>query len=376
MISNITVKKVSTKKEQKDFLTFPLKLYKNNEYFVPPLYSDEKKIFSKKYFYLKTCESVCFNAYKDNKIIGRINAIIQKESNRIHNEKRVRFIRFDSIDDKNVSKALFKEVEKWALEKGMDTVVGPLGFSDLEREGLLIHGFDQMATFEEQYNYSYYQNLIEDLGYVKEVDWTESKIYPPKEDDGSIDKMADYVMKRYNLHFGTAKNTKEWIKKYKDAFFDLLDKSYANVYGTVPFTEEMKNSLIKNFNLVIDIKHVAVILDKDDKPVCMGLCFPSLAHAVKKSDGKLTPLALIRILYAVRHPKIIDLALIGVDPEYANRGISIVFASEIKKMLIRDKIEYAETNLNLEDNFAIKNLWKRFYEVEHKRRRSYVKKLK
>lgn len=372
----IKIREVREKKEEKAFIEFPLRLYQNNPCFVPPLYSDEKKIFNDDYFYLKSCEAVYYLAYDENdNVVGRISGILQKVSNQIRNEKRVRFTRFDCIDDKNVAHALFSSLENWAVSKGMDTVVGPLGFSDLEREGLLVEGFDMLSTFEEQYNYPYYAELIESEGYVKEVDWVESRISLPKEDDHSVEKLADYVMKRYNLHFGTARNIKDWIKKYKTAFFTLLDKSYADVYGSVPFTEEMKDSLISNFSLILDLNHIAVVLDENEKPVCMGLCFPSLSKAVRKSGGKLTPLTLLRILHDVKHPKIIDLGLIGVDPEYLNRGISIVFASELKKMLIRDKIEYAETNLNLENNYSIRNLWKRFHEVQHKRRRSYVKKL-
>ena len=372
----IKIREVREKKEKKAFIEFPLRLYQNNPCFVPPLYSDEKKIFNDDYFYLKTCEAVYYLAYDENdNVVGRISGILQKVSNQIRNEKRVRFTRFDCIDDKNVAHALFSSLENWAVSKGMDTVVGPLGFSDLEREGLLVEGFDMLSTFEEQYNYPYYAELIESEGYVKEVDWVESRISLPKEDDHSVEKLADYVMKKYNLHFGTARNIKDWIKKYKTAFFTLLDKSYADVYGSVPFTEEMKDSLISNFSLILDLNHIAVVLDENEKPVCMGLCFPSLSKAVRKSGGRLTPLTLLRIMHDVKHPKIIDLGLIGVDPEYLNRGISIVFASELKKMLIRDKIEYAETNLNLENNYSIRNLWKRFHEVQHKRRRSYVKKL-
>ena len=172
----IEVREVKTKKEQKEFLNFPLDLYDNNPYFVPPLYGDEKKIFKKNYMYLDQAEAIYFNAYKDNKIVGRISGIIQNAANEKNNEKRVRFTRFDSIDDQEVANALFSKVEAWAKEKGMDTVVGPLGFSDLEREGLLVEGFDQLSTFEEQYNYDYYPKLVENYGFVKEVDWLESKL--------------------------------------------------------------------------------------------------------------------------------------------------------------------------------------------------------
>ncbi len=371
----VEVVEVKTSKQKKEFLNFPLDMYKGNPYFVPPLYADEKKIFRSDYVYYDTCEAVFFNAYRDGKMAGRISGILQKASNEIRREKRIRFTRFDSVNDPEVAKALFDEVEKWAVEKGMDTVCGPLGFSDLEREGLLVEGFDQLSTFEEQYNADYYGELIERCGYVKEVDWTESKIYLPDEPDDTLFKMTDFILKRYNLHFGEAKNTKEFLKKYADQIFDLIDKAYADIYGTVPLTEGTKKMLLDNFKLVIDINHTAAILDENNKLVCFGLCMPSIAKAVQKSKGRLTPFALIRLLKAIKKPEVIDLALVGVDPEYENRGISTAISAELMKMLGEKGVKYAETNLNLEDNYSIKNQWKRFKAVRHKCRRSYVKKI-
>ena len=371
----INVCEVKTKKQQREFIEFPLNMYKDNPYFVPPLYGDEKKLFKKNFVYNDTCRSVYFNAYKDGVMAGRISGIIQGAANAKNNEKRVRFTRFDSIDDQEVANALFGAVEKWAVENGMDTACGPLGFSDLEREGLLIEGFDELSTFEEQYNAEYYGKLIENCGYAKEVDWVESKIYLPDEPDEQLVKMAAFIMSRYNLHFGEAKNVRDFIKKYADQFFDLLDVAYADIYGTVPFTRGMKKMMISNFYLIIDLKHVAVILDENNKIVCLGICFPSIAQAVQKSGGRLTPAALVRLLKAIKHPRILDLGLMAVAPEYLNRGISTAICAGLMNMLKEDGVEYAETNLNLETNYAIQNQWKRFKSVQHKRRRSYMKKL-
>ena len=372
----IEIKEVKTKKEQKLFVEFPLTLYKNNACFVPPLYGDEMKMFRPDFIYNETCDIVNFIALRCGTVIGRIQGIIQKDANRKNNEKRVRFNRFDAIDSQQVADALFKAVEDWAIAKGMDTACGPLGFSDLEREGLLIEGFHELSTFEEQYNAQYYAELIENCGYEKEVDWTESKLYLPDEGEEKLYKMTDYVMKRYNLHFGEARSVNDFINRYGDEFFALLDKSYENLYGTVPFTQGMKDQLIASFKLIVDLKHVAVILDENDRVVCLGICFPSIARAVQKSKGRLTLPALVRLLKAIKKPDVIDLGLIAVEPEYMNRGVSTILSTEIMKMLRRDKLDHAETNLNLETNFAIQNQWKRFKEVKHKRRRAYVKKLK
>lgn len=377
MSNDITIKEVKTKKDIREFLNFPLRLYRDCPYFVPPLYSDEKQMFKPDYHYYSTCESVFYIALREGKTVGRIQGILQKASNEKYNQKRVRFTRFDCIEDITVAGALFKALEEWTVSKGMDTVVGPLGFSDLEREGMLIEGFDKLATFEEQYNYEYYPDFVSKLGYEKEVDWTESMIFAPdpEQDDGKLERIASYVMKKQDLHVVKTKSTKEMLAKYKDQLFSIIDRAYDRIYGTVPFTEEMKNALVKNFNLVIDMNYISMVADKYDRLVCFGLCFPSIAKAVQKSGGRLTPACLVRLLKAIKRPHVIDLALIGVDPDFENLGISAIVATMLKERLKKPGISYAETNLNLENNMQIQNLWKRFKEVKHKRRRSYVKKV-
>ena len=371
----IKIEKVVTKQQRREFIEFPLNLYKGNSCYTPPLYMDERKIFKKNYVYNDCCEAVYFNAYKDGVMAGRIQGIIQKASNEKTGEKTVRFNRFDVIEDKEVAQALFKAVEDWAIEKGMEKMVGPLGFSDLEREGLLIDGFNYPATFEENYNHPYYQAFIESFGYMKEVDWTGSLLRVPEGYNGELDQLADFVMKRYNLHIGTARNVNEFIAKYADGIFELIDKSYELLYGTVPFTEGMKKLMIDNFKLVVDLRNVAVILDENEKMICFGISFPAIGDAVRRSGGRLTPLTLIKLLKAIKKPVIIDLGLVGVDPEWLNRGVSVIVSAELMKMLQRPEILYADTNLNLEENYAIQNHWKRFDEQKVKKYRCFGKKL-
>ena len=378
IVKMISVKQVQTKKEQKAFLEFPLDLYAGNPNFVPPLYMDEKKIFRSDYVYNDCCEFTHFLAYKDGAVAGRIQAIIQKAANEKNGQKRVRFNRFDAIDDFEVSKALFEAAEKWALDKGMDTVCGPLGFSDLEREGLLIEGFDQQATFEENYNAPYYAEHIERLGYVKEVDWVGFHLYGAENPEAleELEQLSNFIFRRYKLHLGPSTSGSDFLKRYADGIFELIDKSYEGLYGTVPFTEGMRQLMLDNFKLVIDPKYVAVVLDENDKMVCFGLTFPALAGALAGGRGKLTPLTAVKLLKALKKPDAIDLCLVGVDPEYLNRGVSAVFSVAIMKML-RDNpnLRFADTNLNLEDNYAILNTWKRFDKEQIKRYRAYVKKL-
>ena len=370
----VEVIEVKTKQDIKDFIEFPLKLYKKNPYYVPALYGEEKLLFTEKNIYNDQAEAAYFIAKQDGKVVGRIAAILQKASNLKWNQKRVRFSRFDCIDSEEVANALFDRVTKWAKERKMNELVGPMGFSDLEREGLLIEGFDKISTYETSYNYPYYQKLIENYGFNKDVDWVERRLRAPKEQSDRLERLGKIMMKKYNLHFGEAKNTNDFLNKYADAFFEILDKTYDQIYGTVPFTEAMKKSMIDNFRLIIDIKYVAVILDENDRVVCFGLCFPSIAKAVQKSGGRLTIPAIFRLLRAIKHPKVIDLGLIGVLPEYAQKGISSAIIGEVLRML-NSGIEYAETNPNLEDNVNIINQWKNFDAELVRRRRAFVKKI-
>lgn len=370
------LREVKTRKEIRDFVNFPLRLYKGNPYFVPCFYADELALFKDDYLYRDQADYVCYSVYDGKKIVGRIVGILQKVSNEKWKQKRVRFNRFDCIDDQEVADMLLGAVEDWARSLGMDEVVGPLGFSDMEREGLLIEGFDYLSTFEEQYNYSYYQRLIENHGYTKEVDWLERRLFLKGKPSDRLTRFSNLIMERNHLHFAAAKNTKDFLKKYGEKFFELCEKTYDPLYMTVPFSENIKKSLVKSFELIIDLRFVAMILDENENPICFGLVFPSIGKAIQKSGGRMTPATLIRLLRAIKKPRVLDFALIGVDPAYVNRGIPAVLLGKTQEYLAMAGIEYAETNLNLETNQSVQNLWKNFESIQHKRRRSFVRSLK
>ena len=372
----VEIKEVKTKKQRKEFVEFPLNLYKGNEYFVPPLYGDEMKIFRSDYVYYEQAEAVYFNAYRDGKIVGRISGILQHAANKKWGQSRARVTRFDAIDDQEVANALLAAVEDWAKQKGMTEIVGPLGFSDLEREGLLIEGFDQMNTFEEQYNYPYYQRLIENCGYGKDVDWIEHQLREPK---GGFDpryrKISDMMLKKYNLHFATARSTNQFIRKYANDIFAIWDETYDQIYGTVPFTDKLKKSAVSQFKLLINKRFIKALYDEHDNLVAFGFVFPSISDAVRPSGGRLTLPCIIRILKSIRHPKVVDLAIIGVRDEYKNKGLPAAMLVEIGDALVGGVIEHAETNLNLEHNIPIQNAWKYFDAYQNKRRRCFIKQL-
>ena len=372
----IEIIKVKTKKQRKQFIEFPLKLYKDNPYFVPPMYMDEMAIFSDKYVYSKTCDCVFFLAKKDGKVVGRIQGIIQKQFNEIYGVKRLRFTRFDAIDDVEVAKKLFDAVEDFGREMGMDTLCGPLGYSDLEREGLLIEGFEEYQTFAEQYNYPYYQELIESVGLKKEVDWLEFKVKYPKDKSDKVRRVAERALELNKLHLADEKlSIKKLLKRYADGIFHVLDVCYGELYGTVPYTEEMKKQILSQFKLFIKKKWMLVILDEKDEVVAFGFCMPQLGYALKKSGGRLTISTLFRVLKALSKPKVIEFCLIGVLPKYQAKGVNSIALDGILKMLSGD-VDYCETNLCLETNTKILAQWKYFDAVNHKKRRAYVKEIK
>lgn len=369
----VDVREVKDRSDIKKFVNFPLKLYKNSKYFVPYIYSDEIKLL-KGNWNSEISDTKFFVAERDGRVVGRIQGIIQKQSNELHAEKRVRFSRFDSIDDEEVSSALFAAVERYGREAGMTQICGPLGFSDMDREGMLIEGFDQTQTFEEQYNYDYYPTLTEAFGFEKEIDWLEFRIFAPENGINPFERLAQRVLEIQNLHLAdTSVSKKEYIEKYADGVFECIDKCYAHLYGVVPFTEQMKKDLIDQFMLVIDPKYLVVVCDKDERVVSFALCFPALGEALRKSGGKLNPLALMRLLKAIKKPKALDMALVAVLPEYRNSGVNAVYMDFAARTLLSGVVDYFETNLNLETNTQVMSQWKYFNAVQHKRRRAYLK---
>lgn len=372
----IEIREVVSRSDRKKFIEFSNVLYKNNKNYAPPLLSEEKKLFNKNYPAYEQSEAVFYLAYDGKKVVGRIMGILQKAYNQKMGEKRVRFTRFDSIDNQEVANALFKAVEDWAKSKGMNVIHGPLGFNDLDREGLLIEGFDELSTFEEQYNDNYYQRLIENVGFVKDIDWTERKVYAPKEVDSRLNSVAELCMKRNQLKLPEFKNTRKLLKRYKDEIFDLIDECYSPLYGVVPLTMRQRKSLIVQFNLLLRKDYIVLVANKDDELVGFGFAMPSLSKALQPSQGKLSPLALFRILKAVKNPKIMDFALVAVAPKHRSKGVAVIIAREIQRLMIEFKnVEYCETNLNLENNEEIQNWWNMYKTQIHKRRRSFIKKL-
>ena len=373
----VEIKEVQSRKDVRTFINFPLKMYKDNPYFVPPLYMSERELFQKVNQFTSSCDTVYYLAYKDGKVVGRISGIIQRDANAKWKRKRVRFTRFDSIDDQEVADALFNAVEKWAKEKGMTEFCGPLGFNDMEREGLLVEGFDKLSTFEEQYNAEYYEKLVVNHGFKTEVEWIENEILRPKspEETAKFKRLSEMLMKKYKLSYVKVKNVNEFIKKYRYDFFRLADETYSELYGTCPIRKEVQDSLLVGFRLLLRSDNVIGIQNEKGEIICIGLYFPSIAKAIQKSGGRLTPAAVARILKAIKNPKILDMGLIGVRSDYRNKGVPAMLLTIIADALNTGKYDHFETNLQLTTNLNIITLFSHFETTLHKRRRSYLKSL-
>lgn len=369
----VEIREVKSNADIKKFIEFPLELYKDCPYFSPPLYGDEKKLL-KTGGKEKTSSSVFYLAFKDGKVVGRIHGILQRQYNEKMSVKQIRFTRFDCIDDVQVAKALFNAVENWGKANGMNAICGPLGFSDLDREGLLIEGFEEYSTFEEQYNYEYYGKLIESCGFRKDADWVEYELKKPEKRNEKLSKIVKRSLEINKIHVADSNMSKrKYIKKYRDGFFETLDACYSHLYGTVKIPKKEQDELINQFMMIVNKKYLMFLCDENDKVIGFGLCFPAIGQAVRKSGGRLTPAALVRILKAVRRPKTLDLGLIGIRPEYQKLGANAIFIEGMIDMLGDGVVEKFETNLNLETNTAVQAQWKHFTARQHKRRRSYIK---
>ena len=373
----VEIKEAKSKKDIKNFIELPLRMYKGNEFFVPPLYSSERVIFKKKNPYASSSEQVFYLAYKEGKLVGRIQGIIQLDANKKWNRSRVRFSRFDSTDDQEVADALFNAVEKWAKNKGMNAICGPLGYNDLEREGLLIEGFDKLATFEEQYNFPYYEKLVENHGFKTEVEWIEKEIRLPK-DPSEIERMkrlSDLVMRKYKLSYIQTKSVPEFIRKYRKEFFALYEETYSELYGTCPIRKEVEDDVLTGFKLLLNSNNVVGIKNEKEEMIGYGLYLPSIAKAVQPSGGRLTPAGIVRILKARKHPDILDMALIGVRKDYRNCGVPAMLLSRGFDIFKEGNYDHFETNLQLTTNLNIITLFDHFDTKLHKRRRSYLKEI-
>ena len=369
---SVTIKTVETAKELREFVKFPLRLYKDCPYYVPNLYLDELTALNpNKNPMGKYSKSKKFLAYnKDGKIVGRVMAIINEIANRNWNHAEVRFGWIDFIDDKEVSKALIEAVIAFGRENGMNQISGPLGFTDFDNEGCVVEGFDDISSFMLKYNYPYYGKHFEALGMGKINDWMEYRIYVPDEVPEKIVRASALISERYGLKI--RKISKREVKKenYGRKIFDLVNRTYCELFDFTVLPPEVIDSYVDTYLGLLDLRYVTLIEDKDGKLVALAVSMPSLAHAVHKCRGYLFPFGwrhVIKSMY-IKHEEALELMLIAVDPEYRNRGVHAMLFNELIPAIKEGGFKYGESNAEMESNNKVQNLWND-YRREFKRRR-------
>lgn len=372
---SVEIKKVTTKSELKRFIRFNYEFYKDNPYSVPDLYDDMLNTFSpKKNAAFEFCEADYFLALRDGKIVGRVAAIINRRANETWNRKTVRFGWIDFVDDMEVSTALIDTVKQWGKERGMTEMEGPLGFTDMDAEGMLVEGFDQLSTMATIYNYPYYPQHMERLGLSKSADWVEMKIYVPDAIPEKHRRISDIIAKRYNLHIRKLKSKKE-VRQSGVAhdIFRLINDAYTPLFGYSRMTERQIDQYVKMYVPVLDLRMVSIVENEQNEIVAVGISMASLSRALQKAKGRLLPFGWYHLLKALmwKRPKVLDLLLVAVRPDYQGKGVNALLFTDLIPVYKELGFEYAESNPELEMNEKVQNQWQYFKTEQHKRRRCF-----
>ena len=374
----IIIKKVSSKKELKTFIRFNYELYRGNPYSVPDLYDDMLGTFSpKRNAAFEFCEADYFLAYRNGHVVGRVAAIINRRANETWNKKEVRFGWIDFIDDFEVSEALLDTVAQWGKERGMEAMVGPLGFTDMDAEGMLIEGFDQLSTMSTIYNFPYYPQHMEKLGFEKETDWVEFKLTVPDKPPEKFVRISEIILQKYKLKIKKLKRKEIKEKNYGQKIFDLINEAYAPLYGYSKMTQGQINQYIKMYLPLIDMRMVSLVEDENGELVAVGISMPSLSEALQKAKGKMLPFGWYHLMKALffKKPQVLDLLLVGVKPEYQSKGVNALLFYDLVPVYQQMGFKYGESNPELEVNKKVQSQWNAFESVLHKRRRAYKKML-
>lgn len=368
----IAIREVKTAKDRKKFVKLPFQLYKGNSYWVPPIIADElKTITPEKNPAFEFCNAKFWLAEKDGKIVGRIAGIINPLINEKNGEKMARLSRLEAIDDKDVFDLLLKTVEEWAKAEGMDGVNGPLGFSNLDHQGVLVEGFNYLAVVASDYHHEYVHKHLERLGYQKEMDWLEFRITMPKVIPDKVQRVAQIVQQRSGFKIKHFEKISE-ILTYKDKIFEIFNESFDVLFGTFRFNQKMIDFYVEKFIPIINPKLVKLLISKDDEIIGFVLAMPSLSKAMQKANGHLFPFGFLSLKKAIDHPVEMDLALTGVKPQYIPNGAAALLTYELYYSSIQLGVKHTETTGMLENNAAT-NEWKAWDHIQHKRKRCYRK---
>ncbi len=373
---SVTVTRVQNKRAFREFLHFPLTLYKDMPAFVPPLLMDDADTLNpKKNPAYEFCDAAMYLAYKDGKLAGRVAAIVNRKANAQWGHDQVRFGWFDFIDDREVSKALLDAVEAFGRERGMTTILGPLGFTDFDPEGMLVEGYEYLSSMALHHNWPYYKEHMEALGYEKDVDWLEYRIYIGDTIPEKYTRVAKIVEDRYDLRL--RKITKREVRKTDVGYklFDLINETYSSLYNFTILPKKLVDKYVGFYLGVIDLKFVSLVEDKDHNIVGFGVVMPSITRALKKCKGKLFPFGWFHILRSMywKYEENFEMLLIGVKPEYQKKGVNSIVFVDLMKELLKGGFVYGESNAELESNLDIRSQWGDLEVKECKRRRVYKK---
>ena len=373
----VSIVEVTTKAQLRRFVDYPNELYRDVPQFVPATYDDDLSDWDpKKNPAFEYCDARCWLAYRGDEIVGRIGAILSRKANEKWGTRRMRFTQVDFIDDPEVSAALFGTVEKWAAEKGCNEVHGPLGFTDLDREGMLVEGFDRRSCFFTYYNHPYYIDHLTALGYGKDVDWVENYITVPYDEKTLTrwQRLSDFVLRRYHLHIVTAKTRLDYFPVL-GKFFKLVNTAYSPLYGTVELSEKQIKRYAGKFGPLLNPKLTCFVMDENEDMVALGVGAPSIASALQKSRGRLLPFGWVGLLKAFRKNDTIDLLLIAVAPQYQGKGVNAAVINKVLRGCVEMGIRHAETGPMLETNEKVQDQWKGTELEQHKRRRCFIKRI-
>jgi len=371
----VTLKEAITKSELKQFVKFPFSLYKDNSYWVPPIINDELESFDKdKNPAFKNAEAWFFLAYKNDKLVGRIVAIINWLEVNDQKLRKIRFGWFDFIDDPEVSEALLQKVAEIGKQHQLEYAEGPVGFSNLDKVGVLVEGFDHIGTMITWYNHPYYQRHYERMGFVKEKEYMENKFPAGNADPALFTKLNSLVKRRYGLKEINFTKTSE-VLPMADQMFDLFNETYSKLSSFVPITEVQKAYFKKKYISFINPEYIKFIVDKENKLIAFAIVMPSFSKALQKAKGKLFPFGIFHLLKAKKHSKDVIFYLIGIHPDYQNKGVTAIIFNEYYKTFTEKGIDMCYRTPELEENVAIRQMWKHFDPVIYKRRRTYKKNL-
>ena len=367
-----------TKRNLLKFVHFPIDdLYRDSKYFVPPLVTDEvNTLMPDKNPAFDFCEAIYFLAYRDGKIVGRVAGIINHVCNERSGKKEARFSYIDFIDDAEVVDALIEAVTKWGKSKGMEHLTGPLSFTDMDPEGMLIEGFNRVGTSGGIYNYPYYPKHMERLGFVKDADWIELLITIPEEIPEKMVRISNIVAERNNLTTIKYTNRKQLVADYGDAIFKLINVAYDDIFGYSPLSDKQIKHYIKMYLPFLPLNDLSMVIDKTTRElIAVGISIPSMARALIKNRGRLFPMGWKPLLQAFKHNDVVDLMLIAVKPEYQNKGVNSLLFTDLIPCFNQNGYKYAESNRELELNTKVLKQWEYFEREQHKRRRAFTKEI-